>query len=271
MIPCFNGGVYRHFITKASNRYLTSIYNMTTPTDLLDNLAEETVTDETELKEPNEQEEEEQTSEDQEDQTDNSEQEDPKAKRHSEQMEWARKEVQRIRELAISTAVKAASYDPESLVELNQKDPKLAKEVAKQLDFSQTERWTFENFLKWNKQSSEEDKEAYYKRRRAEELHTESIERATELINKIEDEDLRDKALEKFEKISEWKRLNYKDATEFAEMAIKYVWANKKVDSKNIAAAKASSTTVWKSNKNSSEEDWPYIDMNWKLVYPTTK
>ena len=242
---------------------------MPTPeTENLENLDTETVTDETETQETEATDN--ATEEDNAESEDQDTVEDPKATRHAQQMEWARKEVQRLREIAVTTAVRAASLDPQSLVDLHKSDPKLAKEVASNLDFTQTERWTFENFLKGKKWSDDEDKESYYQRRRAEEIHSEALDRATKLIDKIKDEDLREKAKAKFDKISDWKRLTYDDAEEFAEMAISFVWAKNNVDSKERAAAKAVSTTVWKSNKNSSENEWPYIDFKTrKLVYPT--
>jgi|6_EtaG_2_1085325.scaffolds.fasta_scaffold00322_12 hypothetical protein len=56
-------------------------------------------------------------------------------KRHQEQMEGSRQEVERMRSLLIDSGVQNAEQNAKSLLELHEKDPIAANEVAKRFGY----------------------------------------------------------------------------------------------------------------------------------------
>jgi len=229
---------------------------MPTPEEMMENLAEEETTTETADEETTWEDQEESTT----DESDVSEQptEEPVKKRHAEQMEWAKKEVEKRKNTTLNVAVKAVSYDPQVLLEIYKTDQKLAKQVWEQLDFSQTEWGSYDKFISsWWKplQQDDEDKESYYQRRRAEEIHNESIERAERKLAKEVPQEYQDDVKAKFDKIVQWKRLTEDDAIEYLDMAIKYVV---KPTNDWSAVAKVATTPVKKSS--STTKTVAYID-----------
>lgn len=72
---------------------------------------------------------------------------DPKEKRHAEQLQGSKAEVERMRGLAIEATFTAAEKDISILQELHTKDPKLAQAVSERFDWEKSEYGTYENFL----------------------------------------------------------------------------------------------------------------------------
>lgn len=154
------------------------------------------------------------------------------SKRHQEQMEGSKQEVERMRSLLIDSEVQKAEQNAKSLLELHEKDPKTANEVAKRFNYSSyneaKEVITKSDSNYWVQQNAspkntETDFEAFYQKKRAEEVHDESIGKAEKIISNIKDEDKQKQARSHFDKITKWKMLTVDEAKEFAEMATLYV------------------------------------------------
>lgn len=187
-------------------------------------------------------------------------------KRHKEQMEWSRKEVERLRSIAIENAVESAKYNANSLISLHSKDPKLANEVAKKFwfeDYKEAEKEIKK--MSWDSLSKKEDDEdedfdTKYAKRRSQERHEDAMKKAEKAINKL-DEEYQEKAKMHLEKITKGQQLDTESIEEYIDMVTLYVTKDK-VDGKKIEKAKESfhSTTVSKSSKWSSNDDeWEYI------------
>lgn len=202
------------------------------------------------------------------------------SKRHAEQMEWARKEVQRLKEIAIEAAVKEASVNAKSLIDLHSKDPKLANEVAKKFNYSSYEEakkvidemdwWTAKQQSSWwlTEEEFEKKFQERYQKMKSEETHQQALSKAYWIINKLPEE-LRDLATSKFDKAVWKKKLTIEDAVEFAEMATLYVTKDKlKWAKREEALAMLASTWAWNSsNVVSDDDDWKkYVVRNWRLV-----
>ena len=151
--------------------------------------------------------------------------EDVKAKRHAQQMEWSRLEVERLERIAFESQRKLAETDANNLLELHKTDPKLAEKVAKSFNY-----WSFEEarqvIIAGNviEQKPEDDFEVKYSRKRAEERHQEALEDATKFIKKSKlDDEKREAAQNYFDKITAGKQLTRDEALEYADMATLYV------------------------------------------------
>lgn len=178
-----------------------------------------------------------------------------KSERQKQIEEGNRAENIRLRNLFIDREVEKVSQDATSLLGLHEKDPKLAKEVAKKIDRDASEWKDFDSFLKWvKKTSAEDDFETRYQQKRAEEKHQEAIKKVEKQFSKLPEE-LREKAQTYFDKITKGKQLNEEDAMEFAEMTTLYVNKDKiKEWSYSDAMAEMASNWISKSKKPSKEE-----------------
>jgi hypothetical protein len=183
------------------------------------------------------------------------ESQDAKAIRQKQIEEGNRAENIRLRNLFIDREVEKVSQDATSLLGLYDKDPKLAKEVAKKIDREASEWKDFDSFLNWVKKSSaEDDFETRYQKKRAEERHQEAIKKVEKQFSKLPEE-LREKAQAYFDKITKGKQLDEDDAMEFAEMTTLYVNKDKiKEWSYSDAMAELSSNWISKSKKPSKDE-----------------
>lgn len=158
--------------------------------------------------------------------------------RYKQQLEWSKQEVQkktaeaqRYKETAINVAVLAAEKDAGTFLELKEKDPELANEVAKRFHYANAEEAAAA--IKWNgwesadvskKWLSEDESKANYQKRRAEEVHTEAIQSAEKQINaRFQDDELRDAALQQFRFLAEGRTLTPELAKQLLEMASLYV------------------------------------------------
>lgn len=144
-----------------------------------------------------------------------------KEKRHSEQQEWAKKEVERLRTLVVEDAYEKAQKDARVLLELGKKDPIAAELVAKKFwydDFKDAKAQIHAELgIAKAEPMSDEEKEAYYQERRTKELHEEAITEAKALFDDFPD-DVKQQALEEFDDLSEWKTLTKAKALKIADM-----------------------------------------------------
>lgn len=148
--------------------------------------------------------------------------------RHSQQMEWAKKEVERQKQKAVDVAVKWVAKDAELLLDIYAEDPELANEVAKKFKYSSFDE--AKKFINsWEKLETKdelEDEEVRmdkrYNQRRGKELHEDALKKASQLISKLPSE-LQEDATNYFNEIVEGKQLTDDKAIEFAQMATLYV------------------------------------------------
>lgn len=148
--------------------------------------------------------------------------------RHSQQMEWAKKEVERQKQKAVDVAVKWVAKDAELLLDIYAEDPELANEVAKKFKYSSFDE--AKKFINsWEKLETKdelEDEETRFEKRysqkRLQEKHEEAIEKAQQLISKLPSE-LQEDATNYFNEIAEGKTLTDAKAIEYAQMATLYV------------------------------------------------
>jgi hypothetical protein len=182
--------------------------------------------------------------------------------RYKQQMEWSRKEVDRLTEIVLQTAIREASKDASTLLELHKQDPKLASKVADNFDWANTERGTYKAFLKQDatvSKSLSDDEIDALAERKAEEIlakkeHEKAITKAQKMFSKL-DEDLQEEAIKRFNKLVGNQVLTEDDAIELAEMATLYVSKDKwNWDRYNNAVASFASTGVSKSKKPSWED-----------------
>jgi hypothetical protein len=154
--------------------------------------------------------------------------------RFKQQLEGSKKEVERLKEIAIESAFEKAKDDASSLLELHRKDPNLASSVADKFDWSQTEWGDYSSFLKQDskisKQMSEDEIDARATKKAEEILsqreHEKALAKASKKIDKLDD-DVKELAQEKFNKLIEGKKLTEDDALEYAEMATLFVQKSK--------------------------------------------
>lgn len=195
--------------------------------------------------------------------------------RHSQQMEWSRKEVERLKKIALDTAVNAAKVDANTLLDLHKQDPKLANEASKAFNWKDTQWWSYENFLswreKWNTVLQEDDREIRYQKKRAQEKHEEALQVALEMLSGLP-QDKQQEAISKFDEMTEWKMLTEKKAKEFVEMVTLYVNKDKiKTDKRVSTLADLASTnvTVTSTPSGNTAKQGYYINEMWEVVLDT--
>lgn len=187
---------------------------------------------------------------------------DQKALRHAQQMEWAKKEVERLEAIALEAQVKLAEKDASNLLELYKTDPKLAEKVSQRFGYSSFNE-AKSTIKSWEviekKVVTADDFDTLYERRRSEERHQEALEDVKTFFSKSKlSDDESEKAQIYFNKITEWRKLTISDAREFAEMATLYVQKEKIKEGKYQEWLKElSSTWVTTSKKptQTKEED----------------
>lgn len=130
--------------------------------------------------------------------------------RFKQQLDGSKKEVERLRNIALQTAIKNAAYDSTTLLELHKQDPKLAEEAAKNFDWGQTERGDYKSFLKQDSKISTQLSEEEIEARallKAEEIlvkkeHDKALAKAIRRLEKLDD-DVKELAKARFEKLIE--------------------------------------------------------------------
>ena len=145
--------------------------------------------------------------------------------RHDQQMEGARKEVQRLRDLAIESEVKRAEVDANSIVELHDKDPKMANEVAERFWYSSFEeiKSSLSNDNETDNTTSEKDKfNQWYEEKKAKEESVNAHSEADKILNSLE-WDLQTEAKKYYKMMTKGRDLTTSEATEMAKMATLYV------------------------------------------------
>lgn len=190
-----------------------------------------------------------------------------KTERYKQQINWSKEENIRLRNMLIESEVWRVKEDSQRLLDLYKQDPKLAKKVAEKFDFTQTEFWSFDWFIKswWvnKKQSSSLDEETFeklYNQRRQKEEHEESLNEVKKVLKDwIKNDNLRKEAEEYFNEITEWKILTKSKAKKFAETAILYVMKDQK---KSDTISNFWAIWAWSSSSKWDWEAWYYID--WK-------
>lgn len=200
---------------------------------------------------------------------------DPREKRHAEQLEWSRKEVEKWQTIAKETAYNAAAIDIGTLKVLHATNPSLAKEVAEKFDWNGSDWWTYTNFLSWkapekNSRLSEEDLERMLEEREAKKEHQKATALIKDSISKL-DEYLQPLVQEYMDDLTDGKQLTEKQATKFLDMATLYAdRGSKKTDVKEEAKAMLASTKTT-SNKSSGKEEMVTIIKDGKvLLVPNT-
>lgn len=147
------------------------------------------------------------------------------AQRYKEQATGSSKEAQRLREYVIETEYSKAEADASSLLELHNKDPKLATAVAKKFWYdSYDEAVSTLNLDKEDdsKEESLEDRfEKLYQERKAKEQHEEATAKVDAYFKKLWEGG--DSAKVYYDMITEGKSLTPDKALEFAKMATLYV------------------------------------------------
>jgi len=152
-----------------------------------------------------------------------------KLERYKQQLASDKAEVKRLKQMVIDEEVSKASQDAAKLLELHKKDPKLADEVAKKFNYSDfneaqkaIEILTSDSGLGNKKNTEDDDFDARYARKRAAEIHEESLKKAEKALNKLPEEQ-QELAKEYFDKMALGRTLDEQTALEFAEMATLYV------------------------------------------------
>ena len=182
-----------------------------------------------------------------------------KEKRHAEQQEWSRKEVERLRSLVIEAEVSKASADAQSLLDLAQKDTKLADEVARKFGYkdfrdakTQITAWQEVEDKKptW---MSKEDLEERYQERKAKDEHESSLQEAKALLEKLPEE-LQDEAIEEFNELIEGKTLTRAKAMKIANMVTLSLKKETKKTDVTEGLKKLSTTGISNSKKPSKDE-----------------
>lgn len=193
--------------------------------------------------------------------------------RRKQQLSGSKQEAERNRTIAIDLAVDAVSNDANKLLELHEKDPKLANAVAQKFGYKNYDdaKKSIENPGQESKSLTEDDFERMYQRRRAEEEHQRSLSLAEKIIEKLP-EDLQEEAKEYFDEITDGKLLDEIKAKKFAEMATLYVSKDKLNSSKkDEAIAKLASNWVSSSKAAPSREDMVAVIRDGKVVLVPNK
>ena len=139
--------------------------------------------------------------------------------RHQQQEEGRLAEVQRLRGMVIDAEVAKASNDAKSLLDLHDKDPKLAEEVAKKFgyaDFKDAKK----QITAWDEPEVVDQKEQFetwYQERKAKEDHETALVEAQAIISQLP-EDLQEEAIEEFNDLIDGKVLTKEKALKYANM-----------------------------------------------------
>lgn len=186
-------------------------------------------------------------------------------KRYNEILSWKQAQLDNTRKLALETAVELAKADGSSLIRLYQKDPKLANEVAQDLNYDdyndalqEIKRMSWDSLSK-KKDDEDEDFDTKYTKRRNQERHQDAIKKAEKAMSKLDDEE-QEAANKYFEKITKWQQLDTESVDDFIEMVTLFVKKDKnKADKLDEAKKSFWSTNVSKSAKSGADSEWPYI------------
>lgn len=192
--------------------------------------------------------------------------------RWKQQLEWSKKEAEKYRQYVVDVEYQKASENANSLLELSDKDPKLANEVAKKFWYDSVDevKKELEKSNPKVNDFTEEKFEELYQKRRAKEEHEQAIKKAENVISQLDDE-LKDKAKTYFNKISKWQTLDMETALEFAEMATLYVSKDKlKKDKYDDSISLLWSNNISSTKPKKSDDDWPII-IWWKLILNPNK
>lgn len=197
-----------------------------------------------------------------------------KEKRHAEQQEWAKAEVEKARALVVELAYEKAQTDARVLLELGKKDPIAADMVAKKF-------W-YENFKEAKEQihaelgiakaepMSDEEKEAYYQERRTKEIHEEAITEAKAKFDDLPD-DVKKQALEEFDDLAEGKTLTKAKALKIADMiSLSLSKGEKTKDAYKQGVKQLSSVTIAKTSV-ADKDEWQEVVIDGKLVTLSSK
>lgn len=145
---------------------------------------------------------------------------DQKELRHAQQLEWSRKEVEKMVDVFVDKVWKDATI----LYDIQETDPKLANRIAKKFGYTDSKEalssYEQQNQPEW-KRTMEEDFDALYKQRRDRERHEEALEEVNQKINSL-DEESKEEVRQTFKELTEGKTLTNKNAIKFLEMATLY-------------------------------------------------
>lgn len=193
--------------------------------------------------------------------------------RRKQQLSWSKQEAERNRTIAVDLAFDAVSNDANKLLELHEKDPKLANAVAVKFGYKNYDdaRKSIENPWQESKSLTEDDFERMYVARRAEEEHQRSLWIAEKIIEKLP-ADKQEEAKEYFDEIAEGKLLDEFKAKKFAEMATLYVSKDQLNSSKkDEALAKLASNWVSSNKTAPTREDMVAVIRDGKVVLVPNK
>lgn len=221
-------------------------------------------------------------------QTDNSQEEtiapdpivDLKEKRHAEQLAWSRQEVERTRWLLVEATfddINNGKKDVSTLLDLYNKDTvwkKVAEEVWAKFDWTDSEWWTFQNFLSGTSKNTvkqmptEEELDAILDERQRKRDHEKSLEKLAKDIKKLPSEQ-QEQVQAYIDKFSKGLQLDIETTATLFESAVLFVNKDKsKVDRKQEAIKSMVTWISWWNEAPKSDElilDW-FKRKNWKRI-----
>jgi len=143
--------------------------------------------------------------------------------RYLQQIEGWKKEAQKFRDLAIESEVKRAEVDANSIIELHDKDPKMANEVAKKFWYSDYEEVKSSlSDTKTDTPSEKDNFDKWYKEMKAKDESSNAHSEADKILNTLE-WDIWTEAKKYYKSMTDGRNVTVEQATEFAKMATLYV------------------------------------------------
>jgi hypothetical protein len=112
-----------------------------------------------------------------------------KLERYKQQMEGSKQEAKKFRDLAIESEVARAEVDANSIVELHDKDPKMADEVAKRFgysDFTEVKASLSDDKKPSDTLSEKEKFNQWYEERRVKEESGNAHSQANKILDSLE-------------------------------------------------------------------------------------
>ena len=236
---------------------------------------QETVVESEEQDNPQEDLESEADSDNQEDVED---EEDEKILRYKQQIKGSKEEAQRLRQMVLDTEIAKAWEDANAVLELNKKDPKMAKQVAEHYGFNGIE--AVELFIKkqqaWDTNLYSEEEivkraEQIAEKKLKELEHQNAVDKINKKIGKLPKEYQED-ANEYVNELIDGKLIDSEKASMYAEMVTLYVQKKKaKADKRIDWLAEFSTTWVGQGAKKATESKNNYIVVDGRLVLDTSQ
>jgi len=189
--------------------------------------------------------------------------------RYLQQIEGWKKEAQKFRELALESEIKRAEVDSSSIIELHDKDPKMANEVAQSFwysDFNEV-KTSLETDTDDDTDSDKDKFNQWYKEKQAKEESSNAHSEADKILNTLE-WDIWAEAKKYYKSMTDGRDVTVEQATEFAKMATLYVNKdNLKSDKLQEWILNFGNTWLWTSSKPATKKnDWKNKEF-WTQVF----